>query len=216
MEIHLLTSSPQYSSRRLVMAAIVERSPETTVETEYRAETRADVIVEAERVVDKTRRLEGYVWGTLRLGMGWIFFWAFIDKVFGLGFATAADKAWLAGGSPTYGFLAFGAKGPFAEIYAAMAGNVLVDWLFMLGLMYVGVALLLGLTVKLGAYTGVLMLALMYTAGFILPEHNPFLDEHIVYAVIMIGLAATAAGRTMGLGGWWAKIPLVKRYPILE
>ena len=61
-----------------------------------------------------------------------------------------------------------------------MAGNVLVDWLFMLSLTYVGVALLLGLTVKLGAYTGALMMALMYTAVFILPKHNPFLDEHIV------------------------------------
>ena len=60
------------------------------------------------------------------------------------------------------------------------------------------------------------MLALMYTAGFLLPEHNPFLDEHITYAVIMIGLAATAAGRTMGLGRWWAGTPLVRRYPVLE
>jgi thiosulfate dehydrogenase [quinone] large subunit len=196
------------------MTTIVERHPEINLET--KAETRIDVVAEAERVVAKKGRVETYVWGTLRLGMGWIFFWAFIDKVFGLGFATAPDGAWLAGGSPTFGFLTFGTKGPFAELYGAMAGNVLVDWLFMLGLAYVGVALLLGLTVKLGAYTGILMLTLMYTAASILPEHNPFLDDHIIYAVIMIGLAATATGATMGLGRRWATIPLVKRYPILE
>lgn len=196
------------------MAAIVERRLDNIVETG--AESRADVVAEAERVVGKTRLLRGYVWGTLRLGMGWIFLWAFIDKLFGLGFATAADKAWLAGGSPTYGFLTFGTKGPFADMYAAMAGNVVVDWLFMLGLAYVGATLLLGLNVRMGAYTGVLILALMFTAGFILPEHNPLLDEHIIYAVIMIGLATNAAGRTMGLGRLWAEIPLVRRYPILE
>ena len=197
------------------MVAIVERNPVSTPETGG-ADTRADVMAEAERVVGKTRRVESYVWATLRLGMGWIFFWAFIDKVFGLGFATAADKAWLAGGSPTYGFLAFGAKGPFAEMYGAMAGNVVVDWLFMLGLAYIGTTLLLGLNVKLGAYAGVLMMGLMYTAGFILPEHNPFLDEHIIFAIILIGLAVTAAGHTMGLGRWWADTPLVRRYPVLE
>ncbi|MDA0771227.1 MAG: hypothetical protein O2821_13560 [Chloroflexi bacterium] len=196
------------------MAAIIERRHVTEMETI--AGARTDVVAEAERIVGKTGRLEGYVWGTLRLGMGWIFFWAFIDKLFGLGFTTAAKDAWLAGGSPTYGFLAFGTKGPFAAMYAAIAGNVVVDWLFMLGLVFVGITLLLGLSVKLGAYTGGLMLALMYTAGFILPEHNPFLDEHIVYAVIMIGLAAAGAGRTMGLGRWWAETPMVRRYPILE
>ena len=101
-------------------------------------------MAEAERVVGKTRRLGGYVWAALRLGMGWTLLWAFIDKLFGLGFATAADKAWLAGGSPTYGFLAFGIKGPFAEMYAAIAGNAVVDWLFMLDLAFVGATLLLG------------------------------------------------------------------------
>ena len=196
------------------MAAIIERTPVTTPET--RAVTSPDVVAEAERIIGKRRRLEGYVWGTLRLGMGWTFFWGFIDKLFGLGFATAPESAWLAGGSPTYGFLAFGAKGPFAEMYAAMAGNVLVDWLFMLGLAYIGITLLLGINVRMGAYAGVLMLGLMYTAGFILPEHNPFLDEHIIYAVIMIGTAVTAAGSTMGLGRWWAATPVVRRYPILE
>lgn len=48
-----------------------------------------------------------YIWGLLRLGMGWIFFWAFIDKVFGLGFATATGKGWIDGVSPTFGFLKF-------------------------------------------------------------------------------------------------------------
>ncbi|HLV72357.1 MAG TPA: hypothetical protein VKY91_06180, partial [Vulgatibacteraceae bacterium] len=31
-----------------------------------------------------------YVWAAARLALGWIFAWAFVDKLFGLGFATPA------------------------------------------------------------------------------------------------------------------------------
>ncbi|MBI2577711.1 MAG: hypothetical protein HYV77_02605, partial [Candidatus Wildermuthbacteria bacterium] len=43
--------------------------------------------------------------GIVRISIGWIFFWAFIDKLWGLGFATAAGNSWLNGGSPTTTFL---------------------------------------------------------------------------------------------------------------
>ena len=142
--------------------------------------------------------------------------WAFVDKLFGLGYATASEGAWINGGSPTSGFLNFATKGPFAEFYHGMAGNVVVDWLFMLGLLAIGLPLILGIGVRLAAAAGVLMLGLMYSAGFILPEHNPFLDEHIIYAVIMVGLIVAGAGRHLGLGNMWAKTRLVHKYPILE
>jgi thiosulfate dehydrogenase [quinone] large subunit len=32
-----------------------------------------------------------YLWGVLRLAMGWIFLWAFLDKLLALGFATGRD-----------------------------------------------------------------------------------------------------------------------------
>ena len=195
------------TKERLVMT-------ETEVVAEPVVAVRA--IEEAEEVILNHRTATDYFMGAIRLSMGWIFFWAFIDKVFGLGFATTAENAWLAGGSPTFGFLSFGAKGPFAEFYKGIAGMMVVDWMFMLGLLAVGVTLLLGVGVRLGAYIGVLMLLLMYTAGFILPENNPILDEHIVYAIIMLALAAAGAGRYLGLGKVWAKTALVKRYPILE
>ena len=82
-----------------------------------------------------------YVWGLLRLSIGWIFLWGFIDKLFGLGFATKADSAWLAGGSPTFGFLKFAVKGPFAGFYHGLAGSAAVDWLFMAGLSFFWMAM---------------------------------------------------------------------------
>ena len=196
------------------MVTLTERRPEMTVEAErdLRNRTRRE---HREAEEDGLWTRVGYVWGLLRLGMGAIFMWAFIDKLFGLGFATAAENAWIRGGSPTFGFLNFAAKGPLVSFYNALAGNPVVDWLFMIGLLAVGVTLLLGVGVKLGAYAGALMLALMYTA-VLPPEHHPFLDDHIIYAIVMFGLALVGGGRWLGLGNWWTNTVLVRRYRILE
>ena len=174
------------------------------------------VFEQAEEIIVRPRKMEGYVWGLLRLAMGWTFFWAFLDKVFGLGFATEAGKGWIDGGSPTFGFLNFATKGPFAGFYQGIAGTVVVDWLFMLGILVIGLPLLLGVGVRIAASIGVAMLLMMYTAGFLPPDNNPFLDEHVIYTVIMIGLVVVKPGRYLGLGGWWANTGLVRRFPILE
>ncbi len=155
------------------------------------------------------------IWGVLRLALGWVFFWAFIDKLFGLGFSTSSENSWLAGGSPTSGFLEFATKGPFQEIYQGMAGNPLVDWLFMLGLAFVGITLLSGVLVKLGSYTGIMMMVLMYTAAFMPPANNPFLDSHIVYIIVLFGLSINNSGFYFGFGRWWSERKIVKRYNIL-
>ena len=46
-----------------------------------------------EKFAEKPRHLDKYVWGALRIGVGWIFLWGFLDKLFGLGFATARENA---------------------------------------------------------------------------------------------------------------------------
>lgn len=156
-----------------------------------------------------------YIWGLLRIATGWIFLWPFLDKLFGLGLNTVPDKAWLAGGSPTFGFLKFATSGPFKEIFQGMAGSVLVDWLFMSGLLLVGVALMLGVLVRLAAFFGSLMLLLMWLA-VLPPEHNPFLDEHLIYILILMGMVLSKAGNCLGLGKWWSGNNLVKKFSILE
>src|SRR3989338_1642478 len=154
--------------------------------------------------------------GILRLLMGLIFLWAFVDKVWGLGFATAPESAWLAGGSPTSGFLQFGVHGPFTEFFNSLAGSGLVDWFFMLGLLFIGVSLTLGIFVKLGAYAGALMYLLMYLAVGIQPEHHPFIDDHFVNFFIMLALAWYPSGKYFGLGRVWMNTSLVQKYKILE
>ena len=195
------------------MATITRPEAEIRRSVDYGPFTEA---IEERGAARRTRRgPTEYVWALLRIGMGWIFFWAFIDKVFGLGYATEAGKGWIDGGSPTFGFLKFGTTGPLVEFYHGIAGNAVVDWLFMLGLLGVGLPLMLGVGVRIAASTGVVMLLLMYSA-VLLPEHNPVLDDHIIYAVIMAGLAIANPGYDLGLGRWWGRTRLAKRHPVLE
>jgi thiosulfate dehydrogenase (quinone) large subunit len=34
------------------------------------------------------------------------------------------------------------------------------------------------------------------------PGEDPFMDDHLIYALLAIGLAMVAAGDTLGLGRW--------------
>ena len=132
----------------------------------------------------------------LRLIMGFIFLWAFFDKVFGLGFATTADKAWINGVSPTAGFLSFATEGPFVNIFHSLAGVAVVDWLFMLGLLFIGLTLVFNKFIKWGCIAGCLMLFFMYLS-LLWPENNPIIDEHIVYILVLILIAFNSEERNL-------------------
>ena len=151
---------------------------------------------------------------SLRIALGFVFFWAFIDKLFGLGFSTPASRAWINGGNPTLGFLS-NAEGPFAGFFHAIAGHPVTNVLFMVGLAAIGGALLLGIGMRIASYSGALMLFLMYLASLPL-DTNPVIDDHIVYAIILLLLPILKAGEHAGLGARWKETPAVKRYPILE
>jgi len=156
-----------------------------------------------------------YAAAAARLSLGWIFLWAFIDKTFGLGYATESKNAWIDGGSPTNGFLKFAATGPFKDTYNDIAGATWADWLFMTGLLGIGIALLAGIAMRIATATGALLLILMWSA-VLPPENNPFMDDHIVYAILLVLLTALGAGKTLGLGTTWENLPIVKRHPILK
>lgn len=155
-----------------------------------------------------------YVWAVTRLGLGWIFLWAFLDKMFGLGHETQTADSWINGGSPTEGFLS-GSVGPFSSFFHSIAGAGLVDGLFMLGLASVGVLLLLGIGMRIACAAGALMVMLMWSAT-LPPENNLFLDDHVIYALVLVGLALAGAGNTLGLGRRWAQTSLVRRFPWLS
>ena len=194
-----------------------------------------DDVLRVPEAVHQTRVMN-YVWGVLRLMMGWTFLWAFLDKAFGLGFATGRDAetgaivfngadAWINGGSPTVGVLGFALKGPFKDFYQSVTGfqmgaagptvSAWVDWVFMLSMLLIGAALMLGIFTKIAAIGGAAWMVIFYTATAIWPDNNPFVDEHLVYLVVLIGIAFVGAGRYLGFGKAWGRVGFVKRHPIL-
>jgi thiosulfate dehydrogenase [quinone] large subunit len=150
----------------------------------------------------------------LRIAYGLTFLWAFIDKVFGFGYATKSSKSWINGGDPTAGFLK-GSKGPFDSFYHSLVGDWWVSPLFMIGLAGIGLALTLGIGMRIAAGAGTLLYLMMWSAA-LPPSNNPVLDDHILGAIALIVLAATAAGSTWGLGKVWSSTELVGKYPVLR
>ncbi len=157
----------------------------------------------------------------LRVTTGLVFLWAFLDKTFGLGYATPAANAWINGGSPTKGFLASVEVGPLQSFFHAIAGTWWANSLFMVGMLAIGVALIAGIGLRVSAVAGALMMVMMWLAEFPLAQTtaagepsgstNPLVDYHIIYAVVVIVLAAAYAGHTWGLGRMWARLPLVRK-----
>ncbi|MEU4555425.1 thiosulfate dehydrogenase [quinone] large subunit [Micromonospora violae] len=157
----------------------------------------------------------------LRISTGFVFLWAFLDKTFGFGYATPAAKSWVNGGSPTKGFLANVEVGPLQGFFHSIAGDAWANWAFMLGLLGIGLALLLGIGMRLAAAAAGVMMAMMWAAEWPLAQHtsagkpsgstNPVTDYHFVYAIGAVVLALTYAGHTWGLGRQWAKLPFVQK-----
>ncbi|MGH3369761.1 MAG: hypothetical protein ACRDPR_07150, partial [Nocardioidaceae bacterium] len=138
----------------------------------------ADVVVEAEVVRTSPARM---ALAALRVAFGITFLWAFFDKLLALGFATGrstnpetgvetvdrfGDAAWINGGSPTEGFLMFGVSedNPFQDFFNGIAGDAWTNWLFMLGLLGIGLALTFGIGMRVAAATGALLYLMMYVA----------------------------------------------------
>jgi thiosulfate dehydrogenase [quinone] large subunit len=68
---------------------------------------------------------------------------------------------------------------------------------------------------RVAAASGALLLVLMWTA-VLPPENNPFMDDHLVYAMVLVALALVGAGRTVGLGAAWERLSFVQRHGWLK
>lgn len=184
-----------------------------------------DVLVERDIVTHQNARRGLAV---LRIAFGVTFLWAFFDKLLALGYSTGKNAetgvidrfgpdAWINEGNPTFGFLSFGVSEDnwFHGFFTGIAGDAWTNWLFMLGLLGIGIALVSGMGIRLAAITGAALYLMMYVASMPL-ENNPVLDDHLAGAIVLIVLALTLAGDTWGLGKTWAKTSYIRKFPVLR
>ncbi len=148
----------------------------------------------------------GYSLLSLRLIMGWVFFYAGVTKVL--------NPEWSA-----EGFLlnAVPEANPLTGFWTALA----TDWLWLVdplnawGLTLVGAALILGVAVRWSAFWGAVMMVFYWLASFPL-EHAILIDDHLVYALLLFGLGAFGAGRILGLDRRIEETDLVQNSPWLR
>ena len=163
-----------------------------------------------------------------RISIGFIFLWAFFDKLLGLGFSTCrtvaedgsytiqtlCEKAWVNGGHVTEGYLVYGGNpsSPFHDFYVSLGAQRWTDWIFMIGLLGIGAALMLGIGQKVALFATPAMLLMMYTTQM-WPANNPILDDHIIQALAVIGIILVElTHQPIGLGTWWRKLGIVKKF----
>ena len=161
----------------------------------------------------------------LRIAFGLTFLWAFFDKLLALGFSTGraddgtvdrfGDAAWIHGGSPSLGFLKFGADGPFKGFYNGIAGAAWVDVLFMVGLLGIGLALTLGIGMRVATLSGAILYVMMWTV-VLPPENDPVLDDHLLGAIsmlVLLGSTPVTSGAWVAAGPrcpWCGGSPLLR------
>ena len=129
----------------------------------------------------------------LRVALGWLFFYAGITKVLNPEWSAAG---YLAGAKNFTGFYQWLASPAILPIT-----NFLNEW----GLTLLGVALILGVFVRISSLLGALMMLLYYLVILEFPHPNAhayIVDEHIIYIAILLFFAATQAGRFYGFDRW--------------
>ena len=138
---------------------------------------------------------------SLRVALGWVMLYAGITKVLNPHWSAAG---YLKGAQTWHGLYAW-----FGQPALLPVVNFLNEW----GLTLLGVSLILGVFVRLGSVLGAILMLLYYFPVLDFPmvgEQGYIVDEHIVYMLVLLWLAAVRAGRVCGLDAILAKSRLYR------
>lgn len=139
----------------------------------------------------------------LRLSLGWLFFYSGITKILNPDWTSIK---YLQGAKTFTGFYAWMSQPNILSVV-----DIMNEW----GQLLLGISLILGIAVRLSTTLGAILMALYY-AALPFPYPNPqslIVDQHVIYALVMIYLGAVRAGRVYGLEEWCSKLPLCARFP---
>lgn len=157
---------------------------------------------------------------SLRLVMGWMFFYAGITKILDPNFSAAG---YLKGAKTFAGFYNI-----FLNPQILPVINFLNEW----GIFLVGVSLLLGVLTRFSSFVGAGLLLLYYfpILGY-LPQgmvtvlsgifpfnlplypdtHSFIVDSHIIEVAVLMVVGSFKAGRVFGLENWCSNLPICRK-----
>lgn len=141
---------------------------------------------------------------TLRILLGWVLFYSGITKVL--------DPSWTAAG---YLENAVPPGNPFVGAWSVFATLPATDLLVQWGLTLTGIGLLFGAFVRWNALWAAAMMVLFWASSLPL-EHAVVIDEHVVYAVVLVSLAALDAGKVAGADAYLSTTDLVRENAVLR
>lgn len=139
----------------------------------------------------------------LRVALGWLFLYAGITKIL--------NPAWSAAGY-------LGNAKTFGGFYAWLASPANMGWVNFInewGLTLLGVSLIIGIGVRLSSILGALMMLLYYFPILKFPmvgTHSYLVDEHIIYALVLLFFANVHAGRAFGIDHFLATSPKLQKW----
>jgi len=142
-----------------------------------------------------------------RLTMAWTFLYAASHQVFVPGWSVVG---FLSSTKTFHGFY---------QIFTGPTIAPVISFLVAYGHLLIGLSLLVGLLVRVSASFGVALMLVYWTAHMNFPyvgggTTNFLLDEHIVYAGVLVFLVVEHAGHVWGLDSWAEK--LVRDHPTLR
>ncbi len=155
----------------------------------------------------------------LRLVMGYVIFSSGLEKL--------ATEGWTnPGGWSAHFFLTnvISEDNPLQPMWLFFADHTwLIEPMVMWGQLAVGLALLLGVFVRLACFAGALQMLLFWAAAWQgglaagLPvAHGYVIDSSFVYALVLFGLGAWGAGRILGVDAWLESTEVVQSNPWLR
>lgn len=125
----------------------------------------------------------------LRIGLGIMFLWAGYTKLMNPNWSAAG---YIASSKILSGFYDFLLQPNVLPII-----NFLNEW----GLTLIGLALILGIFVRLASFFGLALMILYYLP--IYPPAHGLIDEHIIYSAAFLVLMAFGAGEILTLSAWF-------------
>lgn len=174
-----------------------------------------------------SEKTDNILFTILRVVIGFIFLWAFFDKTFGLGrtfpdlkvngasvtVGTLPADAWIKGHDPAWGFLTYGTQGKFfQDFFSGLAGNQIVTYLYMIGLLAIGIAIFFGIARRIGAFFGIIFVLTLWFASIPIST-NPIIDDHIIFAAALAVIGFTDHCGYIFIPPWkkvGERIPLLK------